>query len=87
MKNTNKNQKGTKMKIEVIFLDKFGDIDYDKSSVELNSNYDNRYILVKDNFIRIEDKDYRIHRIRGIYEESELVKMEVKVHCAYEGQF
>ena len=67
------------MKIEVIFLDKFGYIDYDKSSVELNSNYDNRYILVKDNFIRIEDKDYRIHRIRGIYEESELVKMEVKV--------
>ena len=75
------------MKIEVIFLDKFGDIDYDKSSVELSSNYDNRYVLVKDNFIRIEDKDYRIHRIWGIYEESELVKMEVKVHCTYDGQF
>ena len=37
--------------------------------------------------IRIEDKDYLIHRIRGIYEESELVKMEVKVHCAYEVSF
>lgn len=75
------------MKIEVIFLDKFGYINYDKPRVELNSNYDNRYILVKDNFIRIEDKDYRINRIRGIYEESELVKIEVKVHSTYEGRF
>ena len=75
------------MKIEVIFLDKFGYIDYDKSSVELNSNYDTRYILAKDNFIRIEDKDYHIRAIRGVYEESELVKIEVKVFKAFAGEF
>lgn len=75
------------MTIEVIFLDKYGDIDYDTPPVELNSNYDNRYILVKGNFIRIDDIDYRIHKIRGIYEEGELSKIEVKVHNTYEGEF
>lgn len=75
------------MKIEVIFLDHYGHTDSVTSSVELNSNNDNRYVLVKGNFIRIDDKDYRINGIRGIYEEGELVKIQAKVFKAYEGEF
>ena len=75
------------MTIEVLFLDNYGDIDSEISPVQLSSNYDNRYILVTGNFIRIEDKDYHIRAIRGVYEESELVKIEVKVFKAFEGQF
>lgn len=75
------------MQIEVLFLDNYGDIDSEIPPVQLNSNYDNRYILVTGNFIRIEDKDYRIHKIRGIYEEGELSKIEVKVHNTYVGEF
>ena len=75
------------MTIEVLFLDNYGDIDSEISPVQLNSSTIDLYILVTGNFIRIEDKDYHIRAIRGVYEELELVKIEVKVFKAYVGQF
>lgn len=75
------------MKIEVLFLDQYGDIDNNITPVILNSNYDNRYILAQGNFITINEKDYRIKNVKGTYEESELVKIEVKVCKTYVGEF
>lgn len=71
------------MKIEVIFLDDNGKTNKNKA-LELNSNYDSRYILQRGNFIQIDAFDYYIKAVKGIYEEGELVKIKVKVQPSRE---
>lgn len=66
------------MKIEVIFLDDNGKKNKNKT-LELSSNYENRYILQRGNFIQIEGVDYCINAVKGIYEEGELVQIKIKV--------
>ena len=71
------------MKIEVIFLDDNGKTNKNKA-LELNSNYDSRYILQRGNFIQIDAFDYYIKAVKCIYEEGELVKIKVKVQPSRE---
>lgn len=66
------------MKIEVIFLDDNGKKNKNKT-LELSSNYENRYILQRGNFIQIEGVDYCINAVKGIYEEGSLVQIKIKV--------
>lgn len=66
------------MKIEVVFLDDNGRKNKNKT-LELSSNYDSRYILQRGNFIQIEDVDYYICGVKGVYEEGALVQIKIKV--------
>lgn len=71
------------MKIEVIFLDDTGRKNKNKS-LELSSNYDSRYILQRGNFIQIDDVEYYIDSVKGVYEEGELVQIKIKVQPSRE---
>lgn len=71
------------MKIEVIFLDDNGRKNKNKT-LELSSNYENRYILQRGNFIQIEAFDYYIKAVKGIYEEGQLVQIKIKVQPSRE---
>ena len=66
------------MKVEVIFLDDTGRKNKNKS-LELSSNYDNRFILQRGNFIQIDDVEYYIDSVKGVYEEGSLVQIQIKV--------
>lgn len=66
------------MKVEVIFLDDTGRKNKNKS-LELSSNYDNRFILQRGNFIQIDGIEYCICSVKGIYEEGSLVQIKIKV--------
>ncbi len=66
------------MKIEVIFLDDNGKKNKNKT-LELSSNYENRYILQRGNFIQIDDVEYYIDSVKGAYEEGSLVQIKIKV--------
>ena len=66
------------MKVEVIFLDDTGRKNKNKS-LELSSNYDNRYILQRGNFIQIDGIEYYIDSVKGVYEEGSLVQIKIKV--------
>ena len=71
------------MKVEVIFLDDTGRKNKNKS-LELSSNYDNRFILQRGNFIQIDDVEYYIDSVKGVYEEGSLVQIKIKVQPSRE---
>ena len=71
------------MKVEVIFLDDTGRKNKNKS-LELSSNYDNRYILQRGNFIQIDGIEYYIDSVKGVYEEGSLVQIKIKVQPSRE---
>lgn len=67
------------MKIEIIFVKNDGKVDKDKTPVLLKLNYDNRYVIQKDHYISLDDEDYCVLAVKGVYEDSELVKIIAKV--------
>ena len=71
------------MKVEVIFLDNTGRKIKNKT-LELNTDYNNRYILQRGNFIQIEAFDYYINAVKGIFEEGELIQIKSKVQQSIE---
>ena len=71
------------MKVEVIFLDDTGRKNKNKS-LELSSNYDNRFILQRGNFIQIDGIEYYIDSVKGVYEEGSLVQIKIKVQPSRE---
>lgn len=66
------------MKIEFIFIDNYDKVDKEKS-ILLNIDYNNRYVIQKGNYISIDNIEYCIVAVKGIYEEGELVSIVVKV--------
>ena len=71
------------MKVEVIFLDDTGRKNKNKS-LELSSNYDNRFILQRGNFIQIDGIEYYINSVKGVYEEGSLFQIKIKVQPSRE---
>jgi hypothetical protein len=70
------------MKIKIIFIKNDGRVDKDKSPVELKLDYNNRYIVQKGHFITLDNKDYNILAVKGVFEDAEdaeLVKIIAKV--------
>jgi len=67
------------MKIKIIFIKNDGRVDKDKSPVELKLDYNNRYIVQRGHFISLDNKDYNILDVKGVFEDAELVKIIAKV--------
>ena len=67
------------MKIKIIFIKNDGRVDKDKSPVELKLDYNNRYIVQKGHFISLDDEEYYVIAVKGVYKDSELVKIIAKV--------
>ncbi len=66
------------MKIEFIFIDNYGKVDKTKQVI-LNADYNNRYVIQKGNYISIDNMEYCIIAVKGIYEEGELLSIVAKV--------